>query len=42
MLLKTSLKDCVIFGAMQLTFARPQRVMEVGVERYAGCYFVRF
>ena len=29
-------------GAMQLTFARPQRVVEVGVERYAGCYFVRF
>ncbi|UTA55428.1 hypothetical protein L3D22_06345 [Lysobacter soli] len=29
-------------GAMQLTFDRPQRVMEVGVERYAGCYFVRF
>ncbi len=29
-------------GAMQLTFAQPQRVMEVGVERYAGCYFVRF
>ncbi|BDU17799.1 hypothetical protein [Lysobacter auxotrophicus] len=28
-------------GAMQLTFDRPQRVMEVGVERYAGCYFVR-
>ncbi|GAA5078388.1 hypothetical protein [Lysobacter panacisoli] len=29
-------------GAMQLTFAQPQQVMELGVERYAGCYFVRF
>lgn len=29
-------------GAMQLTFAQPGRVMELGVERYAGCYFVRF
>lgn len=29
-------------GAMQLTFAQPQRVLELGVERYAGCYFVRF
>ena len=29
-------------GAMQLTFAQPQRVVEVGVEHYAGCYFVRF
>ena len=29
-------------GAMQLTFDHPTRVMEVGVERYAGCYFVRF
>jgi hypothetical protein len=29
-------------GAMQLTFARPGQVMELGVERYAGCYFVRF
>jgi hypothetical protein len=29
-------------GAMQLTFDHPMRVMEVGVERYAGCYFVRF
>ncbi|MDI9237382.1 hypothetical protein QLQ15_00455 [Lysobacter sp. LF1] len=30
-------------GAMQLTFAQPQQhVMELGVEHYAGCYFVRF
>ncbi len=29
-------------GAMQLTFARPGQVMELGVERYGGCYFVRF
>lgn len=29
-------------GAMQLTFAQPQHVMELGVEHFAGCYFVRF
>lgn len=29
-------------GAMQLTFAQPQHVVELGVERHAGCYFVRF
>lgn len=29
-------------GAMQLTFSRPEHVVELNVERHAGCYFVRF
>lgn len=29
-------------GAMQLTFGAPEQVLELGVERYSGCYFVRF
>ena len=29
-------------GAMQLIFSEPQQVLELGVERYSGCYFVRF
>ncbi len=29
-------------GAMQLVFSEPQQVLELGVERYSGCYFVRF
>ena len=29
-------------GAMQLTFVAPEQVLELGVERYSGCYFVRF
>ncbi|MGO4223005.1 hypothetical protein AB4Y64_14275 [Lysobacter sp. TAF61] len=29
-------------GAMQLIFSEPQQVLELGVQRYSGCYFVRF
>lgn len=29
-------------GAIQLVFSEPQQVLELGVERYSGCYFVRF